>query len=636
MAAGEKGATVGSLDIVLKCRSDEFEKDAKKAGKNADKALKGSLGKTDLDLFEVANNPIASFTNTLSAMFPVATKLAGGLTTMAAAAGALTLATAYQTQAQERFGQSLGITTESVQRFEGAFQRVGVGGKVAGEALGTVTSLLADAKLGVEDAQSRFEALGLSVEKVKAMGGDQALRAILTEVSKLGSVAEQEAQLSLIFGDSARDLVNVTRLGVDGVNAMFKRVSVGGKKANEELTSLASNVSSAWGASLNTVGGYWRDLSRVASPHLKRLTAMWHDANKALFNQDSRILAQQAQAQAEDQQRTAEKAAKSAAEYAKRKTANLAVDAELRKGEREMLSFRNDRLKIEQEIEANFKSAPIEKKAELTNAKIDRARLEFSGQLEDNQINIVGILDKEAGIRARIARDMKLATEEQRKEAFLLEKQKDGAQTLFDFRASTVGGANALGSKTIDNARLAGANPGELASMTADLKIRSKEALGDTISPQMRYDAKVAKLNADTSLTPDQRKRGLDNAMLAARKQQTEFLASFGKVVGPFSELKRSTSDILAAVKQGVLDPKDAKRALSDNYSKVDSGPKMAQSLEYGSTEFYKRISSRIGGYDKKDPNTRVADNTERLVKLFGNVDKNLARQLQDEIININ
>jgi hypothetical protein len=614
-----RSAKVGDVIIALKAKTDDFQKNIGDASKRFATAL-GSM-----------SSPVAALTNVLKMVNPATAAMAAGVGAAAAAAAAMANATAKAVREQQAFATSTGLAVDEVQRFEVAFNRLGSSGEAARKGFSAFEDLFSSAALGSEEATDRLKALGVQVEGV---GSADSFEGALMSISKMGSDTEKLAALYGLVGDGAADMLAVVNQGEEALASTLSNASGFGETANNEFLALGKANSSIgdsisrWGDALAViVVPAVRIASQVVATIAEKLaTALEYVAswaswlNKAVGDYYPLMKAQEASAKAEE---------KSTGEIRKRFEANLKVQAELRAGEREILAYRNDYLKLTQDINTKHADASKEMKAQLLaqNLMIERQKVE--GELMDMQVSIRSLVDHELSLRHKIAKEMQLATKEQKDQYFFLQRSLDTSSKLQSQRFGTAGGRRFQAYRDInDLEKYTDASKAELDSLRVAAENALKQGLGDQLTPSEVYRERVAAINADRFLSDDEKTQAVTNADRQQVLDKRSFLEGMGKIVTPVERFQQSVEAMRIDLEKGRITQDEYARLLSDNYkSQIGDQPKMAESLEAGTTQLYDRLAKFYSGMEDRPLEKQIAENGKKANVLLDKIERKIGTQ---------
>ena len=116
-----------------------------------------------------------------------------------------------------KMSSELGISTEALSGWEHAAKITGSSLQDLHKGLQIMTRRLGEAKQGYGEGKKGLEALGLSVDKVANMGGEEAFTLIADKISKLENVTDKVSVAYSLFGRQGVQMLNTLNLGADGL-----------------------------------------------------------------------------------------------------------------------------------------------------------------------------------------------------------------------------------------------------------------------------------------------------------------------------------------------------------------------------------------------------------------------------------
>ena len=616
-----RSAKVGDVIIALKARTEEFTAKIDGAAKKFGKSL------------ATLASPMSAVSAALEAVSPKTAKVAAGLGIAGIAFSKLANETLETVKAQNALSISLGANIEEVQRFERGFERAGTGVDSTRSALSKFDDLLSSAKLGSEDARARLEGLGLSLEALQGQSSTQAFAGMLSTVAKLNGATAQQAALQGVVGDSAKELVKTTSKGAGELNRLLATSEVLGEAASNKLMAYGDLVKQftvstrEWGEmAADTVVPALQGAFFVVDKFLKGWLAIFQGIRSVVdLVLPTSMTVKGMEASTARQNALQQAASESAALQVKRSEANLKVQGDLRQGERDILAFRNDYLKIQQDINVKHAEASKEIRGQLVAQKVQIEQQKINAELLDKQVEIGSLVDHELALRYKITKEMQLATASQKEQAFFLQRQLDLSTKLEESRqGGSVGGRDFLASRQInDMAKYTDATKAELDSMKIAAENALKEGLGDSLTYSDLHKGRVAAINADLYLNDDEKKRAIGNADRQQVLDKRTFLEGLGKIIPPAEKFQQTVEALKIDLDKKRISQDEYDRLVSDNYkSMIGDQPKLAESLEVGSTALYDRLAKFYSGMEDRPIEKQIADNGKKAVTLLDKIER--------------
>jgi hypothetical protein len=156
-----------------------------------------------------------------SGLVKVATIAVAGLAT------GLALVTARQIAFVDRLGKisdTVGLTTDLIQKFGFAAEIAGVSFDQSSVALRRFSRRLGEAKKGVGELRPALREIGLKDAEIKAMSAEQALMALADGIANTEDESKRLALAFKAFDSEGAELVNALKNGSEGLKEMFKEM----------------------------------------------------------------------------------------------------------------------------------------------------------------------------------------------------------------------------------------------------------------------------------------------------------------------------------------------------------------------------------------------------------------------------
>lgn len=620
-------AVVGKIVVGIEASTEKFQKGVARAQRQLNGFTKSiSSGVSSITSpAKLANLALTALSNPLT-----------GLTAGAAAAGyavnSLVKHFAEITNEQRRLAESIGLSTQAIQGFQAAGRSIGAGGVDSG--ITALTEALAQARTGSLEAQDRFKALGLSIEDL-AGDPEKAVRTVLASVANLKTVGEQQAALVGVAGNSAKALSRLTEQGVKGLDTLVDNHLASSDKAIEAYKKLERERAK----SDKAMGDSARRLSDAFAPVVTNLTAKFAQFTGAVAYVLGKgtdlvgITTPDEPGNLDPNRKAVRKVGPNPAELKLQNEANLKVVEKIRDAQNQINVLGRDQAKIVQDVNLQNAAASRQAKEALVAKTIDLERAKIQQTFVDRQIEIVGVLNEDLGIRARIARQMQLATQAQRDQAFALEKTLSSTTKLVDLRKGSAGGSFFFDSKDLnDLKKFADISKAESDYLKMVAGNRLFEGLGGTLTPDEQRKQRFAQIDADRFLSKDQKDFAKGNANEQFKDAQKSFLEGLGKISSPIDNFKRSVEKLNVARDQGQINQVEYKRLLSDSMKSLAGEPKLSSALTAGSTELYDRLAKRDLGVGDKTIEKQIKENTGKSVQLLSQINSNLAKQVSGNL----
>lgn len=611
--------SAGDISVVLKAEKKQYEADLKAAEKQA-KDFASNLSKLTVGGGFLSVGGVKDFVSSLGTAGKVAGGVIGVLTALTVAAGAYAIQQSKIVTDQNRLAGALNISIKEVQNLEGAFNRLGSESGTAQSVLSSLDEVLSSAKLGGEAASIQLKALGLNLDDLSNLDTAAALKKILTNVSQLGTTAQREGALLDVFGQQARTLT----AAVGDLNDFLG--------VNVAKTDEATEAYLRLGKAANRLQS---EVVQFYTPALDYL---------ASFLDPERYSGQSAPALIEDDRGKKGTQDASAKQIAKQKAANQALVKELEVNSRNLNAIRDPLQQIRYEVQQRHQEASQELRDQLVIQKVEAERLKIQGSINDKQDSIIETLNKELGLKIRINRENKLASDEQKARLIAQEKEKEGADIFASFRKSSAGGAAFFANQDIKRLRDLQNSPDAQTRANSKgieelIKLRgierdnaTKSALGGTVTPKEAYREAIAKLEADKDLTPEQRATGKKNAAIKLRDEQESFLLSLGKIENPLFTFGRQIEKLDLALQRGEISQNEYEQTKS-NLSEKFAPTKLADRIDVSSSQGYDRLAKYFTGFDRQqgDPQKKLVDGVNRSNSILKNLPKDIADALRQE-----
>ena len=139
----------------------------------------------------------------------------------------LALVTARQIAFVDRLGKisdTVGLTTDLIQKFGFAAEIAGVSFDQSSVALRRFSRRLGEAKKGVGELRPALREIGLKDAEIKAMSAEQALMALADGIAATEDESKRLALAFKAFDSEGAELVNALKNGSDGLKEMFKEM----------------------------------------------------------------------------------------------------------------------------------------------------------------------------------------------------------------------------------------------------------------------------------------------------------------------------------------------------------------------------------------------------------------------------
>ena len=178
---------------------------------------------------------------------------------IAGLAAGLALVTRNQIQFVDRLGKisdTVGLTTDLIQKFGFAAEIAGVSFDQSSVALRRFSRRLGEAKKGAGELRPALREIGLSDAEIRAMSAEEALMALADGIASTEDESKRLAIAFKAFDSEGAELVNALRNGSEGLREMFQEMEDLGilltrdsiKKVEELQDSLTTLSTAAFGA----------------------------------------------------------------------------------------------------------------------------------------------------------------------------------------------------------------------------------------------------------------------------------------------------------------------------------------------------------------------------------------------------
>jgi hypothetical protein len=196
------------------------------------------------------------------------------------------LATA--TKAALEFGGRVNDMAERTGISAESLQKLGLAAKLTGSSMDDVAGAVNKMQKGLIDSPKAFQALGLSVEKLKAARPEDALAQIGAQITRLRTPAEQAAAAMAIFGKSGATFLPLLKSDIAGVGAEAEKLGqvMSGTTvaALDQIGDRADVLGATWDALVVRIGAVIatnQDFRSALEDLIKTLgnSATWIDKN---------------------------------------------------------------------------------------------------------------------------------------------------------------------------------------------------------------------------------------------------------------------------------------------------------------------------------------------------------------------
>jgi len=129
----------------------------------------------------------------------------------------------------------IGLTTDALQELRTVAESAGVAQSALDTSLERFSKRLGEATFGTGAAARVLKEMGLNAEELSNMGVDKALSRVADEISRLPTPTERAARAAALFGREGVTMVNLMRVGADGMAEMRENARSLGVVIDESL-----------------------------------------------------------------------------------------------------------------------------------------------------------------------------------------------------------------------------------------------------------------------------------------------------------------------------------------------------------------------------------------------------------------
>ena len=169
----------------------------------------------------------------------------------------------------DKTSQKLGFTAQAYQEWDYVLQLNGSSMSSVSAGLKTLTNKLDDARNGSVEAQSMFNALGLSLEDISDMSAEDLFGAVITGFQNMEDSTERAALANDIFGRSGQELAPLFNNTAEATQEAINKANLYGMVMSQDLV----DASAAFVDSQTTLSGVLQGLkNRLLGEFLPALT----------------------------------------------------------------------------------------------------------------------------------------------------------------------------------------------------------------------------------------------------------------------------------------------------------------------------------------------------------------------------
>lgn len=259
-------STVGTIRINFETNLQKFSRSMKKFRKVADRAIQkvATLGKIGF----------------------------AGMVAAAAAATAVIVKSTARIRELSLASVQLGISAESLQRWEYAARQVGITGEELHSGLGDFAERLSEATEGTGEAAEALERLGLSAYALNKMSLDQAALVVADAMKDVTNTSDRaRTAIQLFGGEVGKKMAPLMSQGADAIKAFGDEAKRLGLVISDEEVVKVGEMSKAWGDIMKIVKAIGNRLTVSVSPILtkiaEKITAWWKEGDNAKNTMDN-------------------------------------------------------------------------------------------------------------------------------------------------------------------------------------------------------------------------------------------------------------------------------------------------------------------------------------------------------------
>lgn len=237
------------------------------------------------------NSASGSFGSSFSAGLGTVAKVGAatfGVFTTAVAAGTAALSKGISSLASygdfvDKTSQKVGMSSDSFQQWDYVMNLAGTSMQECSMGMKTLTNQIDDAKNGSEDAQARFEQLGISLEDLESMSREDIWAATIEGMQNLEDSTERAALANDLFGRSGQNMTPLFNM----TNEQLDEAIANTEKYNMVMSEEAVKAAAAYQDSLTTLSGAFKGLKTdLLSDFLPSVTTVM-DGLSEIFAGDS-------------------------------------------------------------------------------------------------------------------------------------------------------------------------------------------------------------------------------------------------------------------------------------------------------------------------------------------------------------
>lgn len=155
--------------------------------------------------------------------------------------------------------EQLGITTEALTRMQFAAELNGSSTEALRTALGFLNKNLGQAAVEGNATSAMLDRLGIDFESLRQLSPDQQFATIADRIRLIPGAADQAAAAVAIFGRSGQNVINLLRIGSEGLTEFAKRSD----EVGNTLTTLAADKLGDTSDAVKELNSAWEGLSKT-------------------------------------------------------------------------------------------------------------------------------------------------------------------------------------------------------------------------------------------------------------------------------------------------------------------------------------------------------------------------------------
>lgn len=215
----------------------------------------------------------------------LATAMRGLAGVMASAFGAaaigrgITSAAKFGDEIQKAAGRA-GIAASEMSKFAAVGQKLDIGLDTLSKSFREMQVSLSRAATGSESESRLFSALGLEVQKLKALKPEQQLMAVIDQLRKFKDPADAARAGTELFGKSWAEITPLIAEGSDGIRKLISEQERMGNVFNDDQLRRMADVDDAIKRLDSSWTRFWRTLTTKVSPALSTILDLLSGAGK--------------------------------------------------------------------------------------------------------------------------------------------------------------------------------------------------------------------------------------------------------------------------------------------------------------------------------------------------------------------